>query len=307
MRERHRQTHYEAPRPLEPANPERPGNKDSTTRPPAAVLIDLARRAPLFIPAERGATLSGSRFLFVAWPPGRAPKAQPHGRGTQSGLASAPMTRSGEFRTETFAGAALSCQRGERLVFAGLSFSLVPSGLLLLRGPNGSGKSSLLRLMAGLLAPAEGSLTWGGAAIGRDGDAHRRRLAFLGHLDALKPALSASENLAFWCGREAVQPALSAWGLDHLAKRPARLLSQGQRRRLALARILASKAALWLLDEPTNALDDEAVMIFAQRLAAHRAAGGMAVIALHGENDLPDAILLDLADFAPGPPATFLA
>ena len=209
------------------------------------------------------------------------------------------MTGSDEFQAETFAGAALSCQRGERLVFEDLDFSLVPGGLLLLRGPNGSGKSSLLRLMAGLLTPAQGSLTWGGAAIGRDGDAHRRRLAFLGHLDALKPALSAAENLAFWCGSDAVQPALAAWGIDHLAGRPARLLSQGQRRRLALARILASRAALWLLDEPTNALDDEAVTIFAQRLAGHRAAGGMAVIALHGENDLPDPTLLDLAGFVP--------
>ncbi len=209
------------------------------------------------------------------------------------------MTISGEFETETFAGAAISCRRGERLVFAGLGFSLVPGGLLLLRGPNGSGKSSLLRLMAGLMQPAEGSLSWDGVAIGRDGDSHRRRLAFLGHLDALKPALSAAENLAFWCGLGAVEPALSAWGIDHLARRPARLLSQGQRRRLALARILASKATLWLLDEPTNALDDEAVTIFAQCLAGHRASGGMAVIALHGESDLPGATLLDLAAFAP--------
>jgi heme exporter protein A len=216
------------------------------------------------------------------------------------------MTGSGEdFQTETFAGAALTCQRGERLVFQGLDFSLSPGGLLLLRGPNGSGKSSLLRLMAGLLQPAEGSLTWAGAAISRDGDAHRWRLAFLGHLDALKPALSTAENLAFWCGRDAVQPALSAWGIEHLAERPARLLSQGQRRRLALARILASKATLWLLDEPTNALDDEAVTIFARCLARHRAAGGMAVIALHGESDLPDAALLDLGGFASTSPATF--
>jgi len=198
-----------------------------------------------------------------------------------------------------FEGRAISCRRGERLVFERLEFSLAPGGLLLLRGPNGSGKSSLLRLMAGLLKPAAGELWRDGTPIARDPDHHRRRLAFLGHLDALKPALSAAENLAFWCGKASVEAALAALNITPLAKRPARLLSQGQRRRLALARVLASRASLWLLDEPTNALDDEAVTLFARLLASHRAAGGMAAIALHGGSDLPDAATLDLAGFAP--------
>ncbi len=209
------------------------------------------------------------------------------------------MTISGEQRpSQAFEGRGLSCRRGERLVFAALSFALAPGGLLLLRGPNGSGKSSLLRLMAGILKPEEGALLWQGAPVGNDPDGHRQRLAFLGHLDAMKPALSAAENLAFWCGGGAVAPALAALNIAPLANRPVRLFSQGQRRRLALARILASRAALWLLDEPTNALDDEAVTTFARLLAEHRESGGMAVIALHGESDLPEAITLNLADFA---------
>jgi len=210
------------------------------------------------------------------------------------------MTISGEQRpSQAFEGRGLSCRRGERLVFAKLSFSLAPGGLLLLRGPNGSGKSSLLRLMAGLLKPEGGDLFWQGAPIRDDPDGYRRRLAFLGHLDAMKPALSAAENLAFWSGSGAVPSALAALNIAPLAHRPVRLFSQGQRRRLALARILASQSLLWLLDEPANALDDEAITIFARLLANHRQSGGMAVIALHGESDLPDAATLNLADFAP--------
>ena len=193
-----------------------------------------------------------------------------------------------------FSGRRVVCQRGERLVFRGLDFDVEPGGVLLLRGPNGSGKSSLLRLMSGLLRPAEGEIRWAGAPIGAEPELHRRRLAFLGHLDAVKPALTAAENLRFWCG-PAAAPALGALGLDHLAELPARLLSAGQRRRLALARVVARQAPLWLLDEPGNGLDTEAESLFAAALAAHRAGGGMAVIALHGGAAPPGAIVLALA------------
>jgi heme exporter protein A len=192
----------------------------------------------------------------------------------------------------SFAGRRLVCRRGERLVFAKLDFDLEPGGVLLLRGPNGSGKSSLLRLMAGLLRPAQGEITWAGAALGAEPELHRRRLAFLGHLDAVKPALTVAENLGFWCGRAAVEPALARLGIAHLAGLPARLLSAGQRRRLALARIVARGAPLWLLDEPEA--------LFAAALAAHRAAGGMAAIAVHGEGAPPAAQVLFLAAPAGG-------
>ena len=191
-----------------------------------------------------------------------------------------------------FTGHDLLCRRGERMVFRHVSFALSPGGVLLLRGPNGSGKSSLLRLMAGLLRPAAGELRWDGQPIEEDPEGHRRRLAFLGHLDAIKPALSVAENLGFWCGDGAVESALAALGIASLAPLPARFLSAGQRRRLALARIVASGAPLWLLDEPTNALDDEAEAMFAAALAAHRGLGGMAAIALHGGEAPPEAQLL---------------
>lgn len=207
------------------------------------------------------------------------------------GLAAAPFTGHG-----------LTCRRGERVVFRDLDFALQPGGLLLLRGPNGSGKSSLLRLMAGLLPPAAGELRWGAAPVAVEPEIHRRRLAFLGHLDAIKPGLTTAENLAFWCGVPAVEPALTALGIAALALLPARFLSTGQRRRLALARIVASRAPLWLLDEPTNALDEEAEALFAAALAAHRARGGMAALALHGGTAPPDSELLVLA---PAPTGIF--
>jgi len=130
-------------------------------------------------------------------------------------------------RPAAFAGRALACRRGARLVFEGLDFALEPGGVLLLRGPNGSGKSSLLRLMAGLLQPFEGALSWAGAPVSQEPERHRRRLAFLGHLDAVKPALTVAENLRFWCGAGAVEKGLEAFGIVALARIPARLLSAG--------------------------------------------------------------------------------
>jgi heme exporter protein A len=201
-------------------------------------------------------------------------------------------------RPAAFAGHALACRRGARAVFEGLDFALGPGDVLLLRGPNGSGKSSLLRLMAGLLQPVAGTFSWAGLGIAAEPERHRRRLAFLGHLDAVKPGLTVAENLRFWCGTSAVGDGLEAFGIADLARLPARLLSAGQLRRLALARIAVCGAPLWLLDEPGNALDAEAEGLFATALGRHRAAGGLAVIALHGEAAPPAAATLDLAQFA---------
>jgi heme exporter protein A len=190
--------------------------------------------------------------------------------------------------TADFAGEALTCLRGDRLVFENLSFRARPGEALLLTGPNGSGKSSLLRLMAGLLAPAAGRLVWAGAAIADEPERHRARLHYVGHLDALKPALTVVENLAFYAalrGKPAddttLDRALTQFRIDRLADTPARFLSQGQRRRTALARVLVAPAPLWLLDEPTLALDDASLAQLGTVLMSHLAEGGHVIAATH--------------------------
>jgi heme exporter protein A len=203
-----------------------------------------------------------------------------------------------------FSGHALACRRGERLVFRGLDFALDAGAALVLTGPNGSGKSSLLRLMANLLPPQSGTLSWEGQAIARDAAAHRARLHFIGHQDALKPVLTVFETVAFWGGlrggdEETAVASLVRFGLDHLADSPCRLLSAGQRKRVSLARLLAGKAPLWLLDEPTTGLDDASTRRLEIILAEHRAAGGIVVATTHIPLGLADARTLSLGDFAP--------
>jgi heme exporter protein A len=160
--------------------------------------------------------------------------------------------------------------------------------------------------MAGLLKPARGRLGWDGVGLARDPEDHRRRIAFVGHAEALKPALSLAESLAFWARlygafdvAAAVARGLTAFGLAELADFPVRLLSAGQRRRLALARLLAGPADLWLLDEPGTGLDEASVAMLEAAIAAHRADGGMVALATHGGLKLPGATGLDLETFAP--------
>lgn len=205
-----------------------------------------------------------------------------------------------------FIGRDLACRRGERLVFRGLSFALGPGDALLLTGPNGSGKSSLLRLMAGLLPPLSGALSWDGSPVGDDPARHRARLQFIGHQDAVKPVLTVLETVTFWAGLRgagaaSAQAALDRLGLGRLAEWPCRLLSAGQKRRLALARLLAAPAPLWLLDEPTTGLDHDAARNLAAAIAEHRAQGGIVAASTHIPLDLPAAQTLSLADFAPAP------
>jgi heme exporter protein A len=201
--------------------------------------------------------------------------------------------------TVGLAGHSLACRRGGRLVFRDLDLRVAPGDLLVLRGANGAGKSSLLRVIAGLLAPAGGTLAWDGADVGSDPQAHRARLHFLGHADALKPTLTLAEHLEFHAalrGTGACDPAaaLDAFGLGALARTPARFLSQGQRRRAALARLIVAPAPLWLLDEPTNGLDAAANEALAQAVARHRAGGGMVVAATHLDFSGSDARTLML-------------
>lgn len=207
----------------------------------------------------------------------------------------------------TFTAKDLACMRGGRVVFAGLGFQLAAGGGLVLLGPNGSGKSSLLRVLAGLLKPAHGVLAWNGQPVSEDPEAHAARTHYLGHHDAVKPVLSVAENLRFWAhlhdphaeraGR-AVDVALECFGLARLASIPGKMLSAGQKRRTNLARLLAAPSPLWLLDEPTTALDKASIKVLERVLAEHRAAGGMVVLSTHADIDLPGAAELHLDRFS---------
>lgn len=176
----------------------------------------------------------------------------------------------------------VACLRGGRMLFAGVSFSLATGEAALVTGPNGAGKSSLLRVAAGLLEPGAGSVTRIGALALADENA------------ALDRDRTLADALAFWARldgrRDAVAAALDAVGLAPIAPVPVRMLSTGQRKRAALARVIASGAEIWLLDEPTNGLDRAAIARLEEACAHHRAAGGIVLAATHQPLDLPGAV-----------------
>lgn len=178
----------------------------------------------------------------------------------------------------------LACERGGRVVFAGVNFSLADGEALVVTGRNGAGKSSLLRMIAGLLHVAAGRLELSGS--GEDATL-AEQAHYLGHLDAVKPSLSVGENLKFWAAflgtsRAPIKAALDAVDLAPLTDLPAAYLSAGQRRRLSIARLVAVKRPLWLLDEPTSALDTPSQSRLAMLMRDHLADGGMIVAATHG-------------------------
>ena len=184
----------------------------------------------------------------------------------------------------------VAAQRGAALLFSGLSFALQPGTLLFVTGPNGSGKTTLLRIAAGLTQPASGRLRWEGAEIDVFDPALRAATLFIGHAAALKEELTAEENLASLVALHGVRAeanaltgALSDWTLSRQRKLPARVLSQGQRRRIGLARLRLVQRPLWVLDEPTTALDAAGIEALQELLGAHLARGGMALVASHRE------------------------
>lgn len=192
----------------------------------------------------------------------------------------------------------LACHRGGRDVFAGTSFSVSSGEVLAITGRNGAGKSSLLRAVAGLLRVAAGDIVLQG------GDPEltiAEQAHYLGHLDALKPALSVAENLRFWAGflgakASAIDAPLEAVGLATLADLPAAYLSAGQRRRLSIARLLAVKRPIWLLDEPMSTLDAAAQERLAGFMRTHLAGEGIILAATHGSLGLDPAQELRLGE-----------
>lgn len=181
----------------------------------------------------------------------------------------------------------LALRRGERALFSGLGFTLAAGEALALTGPNGSGKTSLLRAVAGFIAPDEGRISFAGPAGTIDADdARRADIHLLGHQDGLKTARTAGEELDFqarWTGGDAASAGAAAetLGLTRLLDLEVRKLSAGQRRRLALARIIASPRALWLLDEPMAPLDAAHRALFGALIGRHLAGGGLVVAAVH--------------------------
>jgi heme exporter protein A len=194
-------------------------------------------------------------------------------------------------------GADLECERGGRTLFRALSLSLAPGEVLRVAGENGSGKTSLLRILCGLLAPSRGEVRWNGAPIAALREDYSRALVYLGHAPAVKGDLSAAENLSIACtlaghpARE-VEPALERLGVP--AGTLVRKLSQGQRRRAALARLALSAVPLWLLDEPFAALDASGIGVLTSLIDEHRARGGALVLTTHQDIGVAATRVLEL-------------
>ncbi len=187
----------------------------------------------------------------------------------------------------------LECIRGARTLFSNLNFSVQPGTFLQLTGPNGSGKTSLLRMICGLLAPTQGEIRWQGANIRALGEEYFSALTYIGHRNGLKEELSPLENLRISNGLAGVHVSLrgcrgilQTMGLAGQENLRARLLSEGQRRRSALARLLVRKSAMWLLDEVFTSLDSTAVALVKSLVEGHLSSGGMAIVATHQELDI---------------------
>ncbi|MGH8507599.1 MAG: cytochrome c biogenesis heme-transporting ATPase CcmA [Gammaproteobacteria bacterium] len=202
--------------------------------------------------------------------------------------------------TSALVARALSCRRGDRLLFRGLSFTLAEGEILQITGANGAGKTTLLRMIAGLTQPESGTLHWRGQPLERIRSTYLRDLIYVGHADGVKGGLSIAENLtlasALHGGGISIGAALRRLGLSEFADTLSHRLSAGQRRRLALARLLVNQSCLWLLDEPFTALDKTAIKTVASMLEEHAARGGLVIFTSHHSTDTAISRALHLED-----------
>ena len=196
----------------------------------------------------------------------------------------------------------LAARRGYAWLFADLDLCVVPGDVLVVTGPNGSCKTTLLRILAGLALPTEGEVRWQGERVGPFDARLRECVAFNGHLPALKDELTAEENLRAWTTLEAndappdsIADALDFVGLSAQRALPARVLSQGQRRRIGLARLRLARRTIWILDEPLTALDRVAIDALGALLEAHAAGGGLCIVASHQSLPIAQSCMRSLA------------
>lgn len=182
----------------------------------------------------------------------------------------------------------LACARGDHQLFSGLNFSLAEGELMQVQGENGSGKTTLLRTLCGFMQPAEGEIRWRGQNVQELDEEFFAEMIYLGHLNAIKDELNALENLHISAGLAGIaideQTALAAlrrMGLRRREHLPVKVLSQGQRRRVALSRLLLGNASLWILDEPLTALDVGAVGLMQELIGEHLSKGGMVIFTTH--------------------------
>ncbi|MBL94847.1 MAG: Cytochrome c biogenesis ATP-binding export protein CcmA [Alphaproteobacteria bacterium MarineAlpha3_Bin5] len=196
----------------------------------------------------------------------------------------------------------LKCCRGDRTVFRGLSFCLEEGQALVLKGRNGSGKSSLIRILAGLLSPVSGDVIWEGETVFNEPEEHFQRFQYIGHLNAIKPTLTISENITYWVklhgGKLAyLTKALKKFDLENVLDLPVRFLSAGQKRRVGLVRLIVSSSVIWLLDEPATSLDNAMIEQLENIIRDHRKEGGIVILSTHQNLKLDDAIELQLDSF----------
>jgi heme exporter protein A len=193
----------------------------------------------------------------------------------------------------------LACTRGDRPLFRDLSFSLSPGELLHLQGANGSGKTTLLRTLCGLSRPSAGTIRWKGQPVQDDRAEFLSQLCYIGHPNALHGDLTGCENLDFEAclnsARSAARTALAEAGLGTVANLPTKLLSQGQKRRTALARLRVTTQPLWILDEPLTALDRRSTEVLQELFGQHLGRGGLIILTSHQDVSLADWPVLTLS------------